>query len=281
MLHAVLLVALAADPTTAVVLARRTAAPVGEAATLTDKVATRLNLPMVMTAAETKKRLGALGLKDATTCNGGADCLVELAKQLKVDWLVLVSVSVIAKEESLALEVFNVAKAQVVDRDSLLLPKRGDVQASQLETFARKLSDTQKPPAPAPVEVKPDPPPVEVKPPPDAPIVTAPVITPPPADPQIPVIPAEPPPARSRAGSFILGGVGLAAIGAGVGLLINGLMMRAPLNMGAMGPGGLLYSELRGTEAQRLNEASTLQLGLAGGAGAVGLALLTTAVILW
>lgn len=278
MLHAVLLVALAADPTTAVVLARRTAAPAAEAATLTDKVATRLNLPIVMTAAETKKRLGALGLKDATTCNGGPDCLVELARQLKVDWLVLVSVSVIAKEESLALEVFNVAKAEVVDRESLLLPKRGDVQASQLESFAKKVSDTQKPPEPAPVEVKPDPPPVEVKPPPDAPIATNPVT--PPA-PQIPVIPAEPPPARSRAGSFVLGGVGLAAIGAGVGLLINGLMMRAPLSAGAMGPGGLLYSELRGTEAQRLNEASTLQLGLAGGAGAVGLALLTTAVILW
>jgi hypothetical protein len=276
MLAAVLLVALTAEPTTAVVLARRTAAPAAEAATLTDKVATRLNLPMVMPAAETKKRLAALGLKDAMTCNGGSDCLVELAHQLKVDWLVLVSVSVIAKEESLALEVFNVAKAEVVDRESLLLPKRGDVQSSQLESFGKKVNDAQKPAEPPPVEVKPEPPPVEVKPPPDAPVATN--LTP--VETKTTPLPPEPPP-RSRAGSFLLGGVGLAAIGAGVGLLINGLIMRAPLAAGTMGPGGLVYSELRGTEAQRLNESSTLQLGLAGGAGAVGLALLTTAVILW
>ncbi|MFT3712858.1 MAG: hypothetical protein QM817_34835 [Archangium sp.] len=279
MLAALLLVALTAEPTTAVVLARRTAAPAAEAASLTDKVATRLNLPVVLPAAETKKRLAALGLKDAITCNGGSDCLIELAKQLKVDWLVLVSVSVIAKEESLALEVFSVAKGEVVDRESLLLPKRGDVQASQLESFGKKVTDTQKPPEPPPVEVKPDPPPVEVKPPPtDVPVATNP-ITNPPVDTK--TLPVEPPPSRSRAGSFLLGGVGIAALGAGIGLLINGLIMRGPLNAGTMGPGGLLYSELRGTDAQRINESSTLQLGLAGGAGAVGLALLTTAVILW
>ncbi|MBL8916392.1 MAG: hypothetical protein JNM17_37170 [Archangium sp.] len=278
MLSALVILALSAtEPTTAVVLARRTAAPAGEAASLTEKVATRMNNALVVPAAETRKRLGALGLKDATTCNGGADCLVEIARQLKVEWLVLVSVSVIAKEESLALEIFSVAKAEVVDRESLLLPRRGDVQASQLESFSKKLSETQKPPEPPPVEVKPDPPPVEVKP--DTPVVTN--VVPPPVEPQIPVVPAQPPPPRSRAGSFLLGGVGIAAIGAGVGLLINGLLMRAPLQVGTMGPGGLLYSELRGTEAQRINEASTLQLGLAGGAGAVGLALLTTAIILW
>lgn len=138
MLSAVVILALsAAEPTTAVVLARRTAAPAAEAASLTEKVATRMNHPLVLPAAETKKRLGALGLKDATTCNGGADCLVEIAKQLKVEWLVLVSVSVIAKEESLALEIFNVAKSEVVDRESLLLAKRGDVRPVSSSRSAR------------------------------------------------------------------------------------------------------------------------------------------------
>ena len=94
-----------------------------------------------------------------------------------------------------------------------------------------------------------------------------------------PVLP--PPPPRSHAGGIVLGAVALAAIGAGVGLLVNGLNTQAKVSQGTPGEDGRIRSTLTGSEANTLNDSASVQLGLAAGAGAVGLALGVTAVVVW
>lgn len=270
MVTALLLMTLTADPSAAVVLVRKTAVKDAEAASLTEKVATRIGVPAMVPYADSQKRIATLGLKDATNCNGAADCHAEIGKLLKVDWLVLVSVSQIASDQSLALELFKVAKAEVVERDSLLLEKRGDVQAVQLEAFGKKVRDRVS----AVEEVKTD---VPVKPP---EVVKNPVV-----DPKVtvkepdPIVPPAPP-EKSHVVSFVLGGVGVAALGVGVGMLVSGLTQRAPLN-GKLDPDGFTRAQLSGSEAVRLNDATSVQFGVAGGAGALGLGLITTAIALW
>ena len=184
-------------------------------------------------------------------------------RQLQVGWLVLVSVSQIATDQSLALELFNVSSEKVLERESLLLPKRGDVPTEMLDGFATRVSARV---LPALV----DPKPIVV---PTANTLLRPL------EAKQPLLP--PPPPKSHAGGIVLGVIALAAIGAGVGLLVNGLNTQAKLSQGTPAEDGHIRSELSGSEAQRLNDSASLQFGLAAGAGAAGLALGATAVIVW
>lgn len=257
-----ILLALAAESNTATVLVRRTGVTPAEATGLMQKVTQHLAVPGLLEYSESQRLLSSFALKDGTTCGGKPACHSELGRQLEVGWLVLVSVSQIAQDQSLALELFNVRSEQVLERESVLLPRRGEVPTTVLDGFAQRVSARV---LPALVEPK---------------IIEVPVVTTllrplekPPAPP--------PPPPRSHAGGVVLGVVALAAIGAGVGLLVNGLNTQARLNQGTLGEDGRLRSELTGSEAKSLNDSASLQLGLAGGAGAVGLALGVSAVIVW
>ncbi|MFO0594947.1 MAG: hypothetical protein U0228_06575 [Myxococcaceae bacterium] len=268
MFSALVALTLTVDPRAAVVLARRTSVSPADASALLDKVSNAVAGPDFLPFADSQKRLAALGLKDATNCNGGADCHVEVARQLKVSWLVLVSVSQIGTDQSLALELFRVGKAEVVERESLLLARRGDVTPAQLDAFVKKVgsrigSSSAEPPKDAPL-VKSDP-----------------VITPPNTGPDttVPLTP-EPPP-RSHAASIVVGGLGIAALSVGVGFLVSGLAQRGRLSTGVPGSDGLTYSEFTGAEAQRLNDGASVEFGIAGASAAVGAALLTTAIAVW
>ena len=270
MLTALLLISLTAEPNAAVVLARKTSVSAGDATALTEKVAQRIVLPTLMPYADSQKRIASLGLKDATNCSGAADCHTEIGKLLKVEWLILVSVSQIATDQSIALELFRVGKGDVVERESLLLEKRGDVKADQLEAFARKVAERVGGKSDAPL-VKNDP----VDPPKD-PNLSDPKVNPQPP----PLLPPPPPPEKSHATSFAVGGLGLAALGVGVGLLVSGIVQREPLN-GTVREDGIRRSDLTGSQAMTLNDATSVQLGIAGATGAVGLGLITTAIALW
>jgi len=259
----ILLLALSAEPNTATILVRRTAVTPGEANALMQKVTEHLAVPGLIEFSESQRKLSSFALKDGTTCGGKSGCHAELGRQLQVGWLVLVSVSQIASDQSLALELFNVASEQVLERESLLLPKRGEVPTSMLDGFAERVSARV---LPALVEPKP---------------IAVPVVTTllRPLEVKQPVLP--PPPPKSHAGGLVLGVVALAAIGAGVGLLVNGLNTQAKLSQGTPGEDGRIRSELSGSEAKSLNDSASLQLGLAAGAGAAGLALGATAIIVW
>ena len=262
MVQQLLLLILTADPNSATVLVRRTAVSPAEATALIRQVTQRLAVPGLLEYAESQRKLSAFALKDGTTCGGKPDCHAELGRQLEVGWLVLVSVSQIAQDQSLALELFNVATAQVMERESVLLPRRGEVPAAILDDFATRVSARV---LPALVEPRP-------------------VLVPQVATLLRPVEvkqPVVPPPPKSHVGGVVLGAVALAAIGAGVGLLVSGLGAQAKVKQGTAGDDGRVLSELSGSQAKALNDSATLQLGIAGGAGAVGLALGITAVIVW
>lgn len=258
-----LLLTLTAEPNTATVLVRRTGVTPAEATALMRQVTQRLAVPGLLEYAESQRKLSTFALKDGTTCGGKPDCHSELGRELEVGWLVLVSVSQIAQDQSLALELFNVGSAQVLERESVLLPRRGEVPAAMLEDFAARVSARV---LPALVEPKP-------------------VLIPEvntllrPLEVKQPVLP--PPPPKSHAGGIVLGAVAVAALGAGVGLLVNGLSTQAKVKQGVPGEDGRVLSELSGAQAKALNDSAGLQLGLAAGAGALGLALGVTAVVVW
>lgn len=254
-----LLLALTAQPsTTATILVRRTGVPPAEATGLMTKVTQRLAMPGLLDFSESQRRLSTFGLADATTCGGKADCHAEVGRQLEVGWLVLVSISQIAQDQSLALELFNVATEKVVERESLLLPRRGEVPAAMLDSFASRVSELVRP-------VKSD-----------APAATSLV---PVEGAQPPLVP--PPPPRSHGGGIVLSAAAAVAIGAGVALLVNGLGLRAKATQGTPDEDGRLRSELTGSTAKSMNDSASLQFGLAGGAGALGLALGATAIVAW
>lgn len=247
--------ALAAEPSTATILARRTGASPADAAALTRQVAARLSGPAFVAYAESQRRLSAFGLSDGTTCGGKPECHAEVGRQLGVQWLVLVSVSQIAQDQSVALELVEVATEQVHERDSLLLPRRGEVPIELLERFAeRVVLRVQGSDAPRAARLEPRP-----------------------GDPSLPL---EAPP-RSRVGNVLLGTAALAAIGVGVGLLVNGLSLREGVARGTPGDDGRLRSDLTGGQAQAQNDQASVMFGLAGGAAALGLVLGTTAVLTW
>jgi hypothetical protein len=254
--------ALVAEPNTATVLVRRTGVTVQEANNLMQKVTQRLAVPGLLEFSESQRKLSTFALTDGTTCGGKSACHAELGRQLEVGWLVLVSVSQLGGDQSLALELFNVGSEQVLERDSLLLPKRGEVPTELLDGFAQRVSARVLPAVltPKPIEV------------PVVPTLLRPLEV------QRPVAP---PPPKSHAAGIVLGVVAAAAIGAGVGLLVNGLNTQAKLTRGERGEDGLVRSDLTGSEAQSANSSATLQLGLAAGAGAAGLALGVTAIVVW
>lgn len=258
-----LLMALTAEPHTATILVRRTAVTSAEANGLMQKVTQHLAVPGLLEFSDSQRKLSTFALKDGTTCGGKPDCHAELGRQLQVGWLVLVSVSQIAQDQSLALELFNVGSEQVLERESLLLPKRGEVPTAMLDGFAARVSARVLPALVEPKKL-------------DVPVVTT-LLRP--LEVKQPVLP--PPPPKSHVGGMVLGAVALAAIGAGVGLLVNGLNTQARLKQGTPGEDGRIRSELSGAEASSLNDAASLQLGLAGGAGALGLALGVSAIIVW
>lgn len=275
-MHLVLLstlpVLLAAEPSTAVVLSRRTGVSPGDAAAVTAQVAKTLDaaqLPL-LDGPETTRRLARVRQRDATLCAGKPACLKELLKQLEVPWLVLVSVAQVAGDKSLGLELFEGATGTVVDVESVVLPTWKAAGPELLDGFAQRvLARVAPPPKEKPAEKPP-----EVKP--DTPVVTTLTPTEPPPDP----LPPEPP-AKSHAASWVLGGTAVAALAAAGALLAVGLSTANGLSAGTAQPDGTVRSDLTGAEAQAKASAAGTQLGIAGGAAAAALGLGTAALLTW
>jgi hypothetical protein len=251
-----------------VLVARRTAVtlPIGRA--LVNDTSTLLQsagVPVAMSPDTALQQLARVSVKDSASCNGKRACLAELGRQLKVPWVVLVSVAAIDQELSLGFELLKVSDETVVETDSLILPRKGKLEAGQLAGFAGRVKGKLVPV----VEPKRVDTPVEPKLTPKE-VVETPVTLPPP-----------PPPERSHMPSFVLGGTGLAALIAGGVLLAVGTAARGPLTAGERGPDGRVLSTLTFAEAQQLN-ASTTPLVIGGiGALAAGAGLGTAAVLTW
>ena len=263
-----------AEPSTLVVLSRKVSVTPAEAAAVVTQATTLLDdagAPVV-TASDATRRLSKLGLKDATTCNGKPACAAEFGKQLKVDWLILVSVSKVAGDRSLALELFDVAGRAVVDKESLLLPKGTALTREPLEGFVARLKAKLGPTlklAPTPPEKQPG----------DAPVATA--LTPENSTvTQLPP-PLPPPEPKGHTTSFILGGAGVVALGVGLALIVMSATAQGQVNAGAMGADGRVRSPLTGSQAQAASGTASAEAGVGVASAAIGLGLGTAAVILW
>lgn len=267
---------LSAPPEQAVVLVGRRTAIAAPAAKVLAADASNIlegaGVPIALAPDKALQQLSRVSVKDTSSCNGKRACLAELGRQLKVPWVVLLSVAVIDQELSVGLELLKVADETVVETDSLLLPKKGKLDASLLAGFAGRVKSKLVPaPVAAVVEEKTPDVPVEPK---LVPQVTEPPPTLPPAVPP-------PAPARSHAASFVLGGLGVASLIAGGVLLAVGAGARGPLTAGDPAMDGRVRSTLTYAEAEQLN-ASTTPLVIGGvSALAVGAGLGTAAVIAW
>ena len=263
----------AAEPSTLVVLSRKVSVSPAEAAAVVTQVTTLLEEAgaPVVTASEANRRLSKLGLKDATTCNGKAACAAEFGKQLKVEWLILISVSKVAGDRSLALELFDVAGRAVADKESLLLPKGTALTREPLEGFVGRLKAKLSPTLPTaaiPPEKKGD-----------APLATS-------LTPETSTVTQLPPPLplpepKSHTASFILGGAGVVALGVGIALFVMSGTAQGQVNAGTMGADGRVRSGLTGSQAQAAAGSASAFAGLGVATAAIGLGLGTTAVILW
>ena len=252
---------------TVVLVARRTAVAPAVARALVADASSLLQaagVPVAMTPDVALQQLARVSVKDTASCNGKRACLAELGRQLKVPWVVLLSVAAIDQELSLGFELLKVSDETVVETDSLLLARKGKLEAGQLAGFAGRVNarlvpvvavvDTPLEPKLTPKEVEP------------------PVTLPPPPPPERP---------HGHVTSFILGGAGVAALVAGGALIIVGAAARAPLTAGDRAPDGRVRSSLTFAEAEQLN-ASTTPLFIGGlGALAAGAGLGTAAVLTW
>ena len=251
---------------TVVLVARRTAVSPPVARALVADASSLLQaagVPVAMTPDNALQQLTRVSVKDTASCNGKRACLAELGRQLNVPWVVLLSVAAIDQELSLGFELLRVSDETVVETDSLLLPRKGKLEAGQLAGFAGRVKARLVPVAAVDTPLEPKLTPKEVEPP---------VALPP---------PPLPPPERSHVTSFILGGAGVAALLAGGALMIVGAAARAPLTAGERAPDGRVRSSLTFAEAEQLN-ASTTPLFIGGlGALAAGAGLGTAAVLTW
>lgn len=286
---------LAAQPSVVVLLARRTAVSAADANAVTAQVARALSAAQVplLDAPETTRRLARVRQKDATLCGGKPACLKELEKALEVPWLVLVSVAQVAGDKSLAMELFDGTKGAVVEVESVVLPSWKAISPELLEAFAGKVVRHVPPPAAddatKPAEGKPadasrpangTSPSDATKPaegrPADAPVATT--LTP--TEVQTTPLPPEPP-KQSHTASWVLGGVGVAALATAGVLLGLGLSSYGSLSAGAQQPDGTVQSDLTGDEALMRAQVAGMQLGFAGAAAGVALGLGTAAVLAW
>lgn len=255
-------------PASAVVLTRRTGVSGAEGQALAGQVAAVLvqaQLPGVMPAEAVASQLKKLGLPDPSSCAGRKDCIIEVGKQLGVSWVYSVSVARVEKDRSVGLELVNVDDGATLERDAVLVPPKTPLAGDQLSGFIDRVKARLAPPKP-----------------PDAPVVVVTTPKPPPE----PVVPPPPPPSpepppRSHVASFVLGGLGLAALAAGGVTLTLGLLERRGLQSAVMTVGDERLSSLTRAEATRRNDAANLQLILSSALGGLALALGTVALVVW
>ncbi len=260
----VLSLVLSVDPPGAAVLVgRRTSVSQADATAVAQALSTRLlaaGVPLRLTAEAAHAALARLGVKDPSACNGRRACLVELGRQLSSPLVISLSVGQVDRDRALALELIDVSDANVLEKEGLILPAGTVPGEAQLAPFIARVKARLAVPAP-------DAPTVEAPRPKLEPVAQVPVIS-------LPVVPPAP---KSRVVPVALGIGAVVALGVATTLLVTGLNTRAD----AYRTDGLGHSPYPASEVQSRAASGALQLGVAGGLGAIGLGLGTTAVITW
>lgn len=258
MLLLAMLAAGATPGSTAVVVTRRIGVAPAASVALSERVAEALSeagITPVVGAADSSRQLAVLGVKDTAACLARKQCIIEFGRQLGADVVVSVALSEFEGEGSMTLEAWRVGTETLLLGENLSYRASADPRVS-LTSFASRLHGLRAPK-------------------PDVPVTTT--LVPPPRD----DLPPPPPPApeRSHATSFVVGGVGVAALVAAGALGVSGLL--AQQRLGATVTGAPDRSPLSASEARALADQANTQFTIAGIAGLAGLGLGTTAVLLW
>jgi hypothetical protein len=262
----------AADPSAAVLISRRTSIPPKEAQELAQQLSSRLvsaGVPLKLDADQARSQLSRLGLSDSAQCAGKRGCVIELGRQLGVSHVIAVSISQIGSDRSIAVELLEVEKGDVLEKDAVIVGLGAALEADAVAAFGSK---TRARLAPAVVEA----PKVEVPPEPKPEPKLVPKEPPPPA-----VVVEPGPPPKSHTPQLVLGAGAAVAAVAAVVLLASGFSARSDANRTTTAPDGSLRSAYSGSEALSRLHSSDTQLGIAGGAGAIAVGLGAAVVITW
>jgi hypothetical protein len=271
-LSLVLLQASSPQPSSAVVLGSRLKVPAARAANVVAGLTRALRSQGLdpLEPEALAQRLKLLGMRDPSVCAGKEACLVELGKQLKVDWLIAVSVAEVKRDLSVAVDVIEPGSGNRLASASGVLDAATKTLDADVGTIAGEL---MKPLGPL-LQPAPEPRP-------------APVAAPAPAPVPAPVIvvaeqgnPAPAPPAavevkRGGPAPYLLGAGALIAAGAGAALVVAGLQLGRNTNMPDMF-GVDRLSEM--TAQMRLTQAN-VEVWSAIGLGAV--TIVCAALALW
>jgi hypothetical protein len=207
------------------------------------------------------QQIKSLGFADGASCNGKRPCVLELARQLQVGWIFSVSLSRIAKERSIGVELIDVADGSTLEKDGFVLGAKDELTPALLATFAanvKKRLPAPKPDVPVAVVTTPKEPPVDLPPPP-----------PPPPEPA--------PAPRAHTAGWVMAGLAAGAlIGSGVTLAL-GLNARGSIQRSITDG----VSTLSRSAALSLNTQANTQFIVSAVLGGLALALGTVAVIVW
>ncbi|MDX2009482.1 MAG: hypothetical protein SFW67_04795 [Myxococcaceae bacterium] len=272
MVTLVALAVLAADPappTSVVLLSRRTSVAVAEANALTARLAAALEAAGVSLSTPpdaASAALKRLGFPDSSSCSGKRECLVELGRQLQVEWVFAVSVTKVEKDRSVGVELIHVTDGTSPEKDAVVLAPKADLTPDLLAGFSKRVLDRWNPrraDTPAVVAVTPaeqTPPPLDLPPPPPPPVPEAP---------------------RSHVASWVLGGIGAAALVASGVFLASGLGRWGSIYEPGVDAMNRRASLLTFAEASARRDLANTDFIVSGVLGGVALALGLAAVLTW
>jgi len=241
----------------------------------------------VLSDAQTREKAKAVKAADPRTCNGVRGCMLKLALALG-EHVVVVGIDVVKLSDRLVVrvEVLRADHTEPLDTLEINTTTRGWSNDSvvPLNQLARRLQERLQPPPPPPSpsakasdlkEPREDAPR-------EQPVASAPAAASAEPKPAVDrVEPAYPPPSRLRPVAFIFGGVGLGSlVASGVTLGLGFSGRGSILSTYSTDPDGHTVSTLRRSDLDARVSAANTQLIISAIAGAVGAALLATAIAL-
>ena len=213
---------------------------VGKIVTGVESALTKAGVTLTWPREELERRVGVLGIKDPTFCDGKKKCVLELATQLGLSTVVSVTAGQVGDDISLHAELLVVADG-AKPAEATLVIATGALEglAAELSSFATTA---------APHVVAPPPPPVE-----DTPRVE-PVVSllPEPPPPIPPLVVVAPPPRLALAVPLVGAGLTLAAAGIATGLAVSAFGDKSKLDARQTLGDGSLASSLSRPEADAL-----------------------------
>jgi hypothetical protein len=268
-LSLLLLQASSPQPSSAVVLGSRLGVPAARAANVVAGLTRALRSQGLepLEAEALAQRLKLLGMRDPSVCAGKEACLVELGKQLKVDWLIAVSVAEVKRDLSVAVDVIEPASGKRLASASGVLDAAAKTLDADVGTIA---ADLMKALGPL-LQPAPEPRPTPVAAPAPAPVPAPVIVVAEQGNPAPAVVESK----RGGPAPYLLGAAAIIAAGAGAALAVAGLQLGRSTNMPDMF-GVDHLSEM--TAQMRLTQAN-VELWSAIGLGAV--TILCTALALW